>query len=65
MLNIRILQLLWNKYIYGKFLIKDANGSDNDPDLGVEKLKYKVRTWSFFQNAGIGPMQGQSNVYTR
>ena len=59
-----ILLYLANKYD-GKFLIKDENGKNNYPDLDIEKLKYKVMSWLFFQNAGIGPMQGQSNVFYR
>eukprot|EP01084_Bolivina_argentea_P258808 436476_1 len=58
-----ILLYLANKY-NNKFLTKDGNGISYY-NLNENQLKYKVIQWLFFQNAGIGPMQGQSNVFYR
>merc|ERR1712154_603228 len=42
-----------------------GDGDGNSHGLDEEPLRHKVVQWLFFQNAGIGPMQGQSNVFTR
>lgn len=47
-----------------KFLTKNENG-ESFLNHDENKLKYNVIQWLFFQNAGIGPMQGQSNVFYR
>ena len=54
----------------GKFMFCDGEGNNyldnnvNDPNY-KKKLESKIITWLFFQNSGIGPMQGQANVFYR